>query len=76
MLALSFAASTALTAHCQHSRSASSSPEASWPCAGVTAVSVQSQVSVGSTICRQLVGCASRVALAAGGAVSRNQRAL
>ena len=72
-MALSVAASTALTAHCQHSPSASSSPEASRPCADVTAVSVQSQVSVGSTLCRQLALCAARVALAVGGAVSRDQ---
>ena len=73
MLAPPFAVSTA---HCQRSPSASSSPEASWPCTDVTAVSVQSQVSVGSALCRQLALCTARDALAAGGAVSRDQGAL
>ena len=73
MLAPSFAVTTA---HCQHSPSASSSPEASWPCADVTAVSMQSQVSIGSTLCRQLALFAARVALAAGGAVAHVKRAL
>ena len=73
MLAPSFAVSTA---HCQRSPSVSPSPEASWPCTAVTAVSVQSQVSVGFALSRHLALCTARDALAAGGAVARDQGAL